>query len=368
MLNVSPALPHELDRAQALRAVGVENWVARRPGSPLEEVVRAVSVEPAVLAAALVQPERALEMRVFWTRLRRMTLRAVESFRPDVTVVGHDMSMAWADDLPRELPAVLTCHNLLWNWYESRARLASGAHRLALRAEAWRYRHFVAGRLARFHTAIAVSTIERDQLVEMGARRVELIPTGVDVEDLRPAPEQAGSPRALFTGTMSYPPNHQGAQWLVERVWPLVRAQLPEARLDIVGKDPPASLAGVDGRDGIAVAGFVRSMEPWFAAAQVVVVPIRTGAGIRVKIIEALAAGRPVVSTSLGCEGLGLEAGRHLLVEDEEQAFADAVVRLLVDPRERTRLAREGRARAERDFDWRSLGERLEDVLAAAAG
>ncbi len=320
------------------------------------------------MAAALVQPERALEMRVFWTRLRRVALRAVEDFRPDVALIGHDMSMAWADDLPPELPAVLTCHNLLWNWYESRARLVIGAYRLALRAEAWRYRRFVAGRLARFHIAIAVSTIERDQLIAMGARRVEWIPTGVDIEHLTPAPEHAGPPRALFTGTMSYPPNYQGGKWLVERVWPLVRAQLPDARLDIVGKDPPAPLVAVDGRDGIAVAGFVPSMEPWFAAAQVVVVPIRTGAGIRVKIIEALAAGRPVVSTSLGAEGLGLEAGRHLLVEDDEQALADAVVRLLRDPHERTRLAREGRARAERDFDWRSLGDRLEHVLAEAVG
>jgi glycosyltransferase involved in cell wall biosynthesis len=266
------------------------------------------------------------------------------------------------------MPAVLTCQNLLWNWYESRARLAGGARRLALRAEAWRYRRFVATRLARFHTAIAVSTIERDQLVEMGASRVELIPVGVDIEDLAPTPGQPGPPRALFTGTMSYSPNYQGGEWLVERVWPLVREKLPDARLDIVGKDPPSRLAAVDGCDGITVAGFVPSMKPWFAAAQVVVVPIRTGAGIRVKIIEALAAGRPVVSTSLGTEGLGLETGRHLLVEDDEQAFADAVVGLLADPQERARLAREGRARAERDFDWRSLGERLEGVLAEAAG
>ena len=180
VINVSPVLPHELEHVPTLERVGVRVAVAVRPASPVEEVARAIAAEPGVLGAAVLQPERALEMRVFWTRLRRVTLEAVEGFRPDVALIGHDMSMAWADDLPAALPAVLTCHNLLWNWYESRARLASGAKRLALSAEAWRYRRFVAGRLARFEIAIAVSTIERDQLIEMGARRVELIPTGVD--------------------------------------------------------------------------------------------------------------------------------------------------------------------------------------------
>jgi polysaccharide biosynthesis protein PslH len=367
VVNVSPVLPSDLEQVSRLEEVGVAVRKALRPASPMEEVARAVSAEPGVLAAAVVQPRRALEMRVFWTRLRAVAMQAVEDLRPDVALVGHDMSMAWADDLPPQLPAVLTCHNLTWNWYESRARQASPAAALALRAEAWRYRRFVAAQLPRFHTAIAVSTIERDQLTEMGGARVALIPTGVDVEDLRPAPEKGGSPRVLFTGTMSYPPNSQGGAWFAERVWPLVRECLPEARLDIVGKDPPARLQTLDGREGIGVAGFVPSMAPYFDAAHVIVAPILTGAGIRVKIIEALAAGRPVVSTTLGCEGLGLESGRHLLVEDNPQRFAEAVVRLLCDREARAELAREGRARAERDFDWRSLGDRLEAVLRDAA-
>jgi polysaccharide biosynthesis protein PslH len=368
VVNVSPVLPDEVGHVRALEDVGVPVRVTVRPPSPVEEVARAVSAEPSVIAAVVRQPERALEMRVFWTRLRQVALEAVEELQPDVVLIGHDMSMAWAKDLPTGLPAVLTCHNLLWNWYESRARQANNPAALALRAEAWRYRRFVAARLSRFHSAIAVSTIERDQLKEMGAARVALIPTGVDVEHLRPAPEQNGSPRVLFTGTMSYPPNNQGGTWLAERVWPLVRARLPEARLDIVGKDPPARLQALDGREGIGVAGFVPTMTPYFDAAHVIVAPILTGAGIRVKIIEALAAGRPVVSTSLGCEGLGLEPGRHLLVEDAPDRFADAVVRLLGDRGARAKLAREGRARAERDFDWRSLGDRLEAVLRNAAG
>lgn len=368
VVNVSPVMPDEQREVKALEDVGVAVRVAVRPARPQEEVARAVAAEPGVLAAVLTQPERALEMRVLWTRLRAVALAAIDEFDPDVAVVGHDMSMAWSDDLPAGLPAVLTCHNLLWNWYESRARRTSGPAAAMLRAEAWRYRRFVRSRLGRFHTAVALSTIERDQLLEMGGTRVSLIPMGVDMSTFQPTPERDGPPRVLFTGTMSYPPNSQGARWLAERVWPLVRRRVPDARLDMVGRDPGPELTRLDGHEGIAVRGFVPSMAPYFEAAHVVVAPILTGAGIRVKIIEALAAGKPVVSTSLGHEGLGLEPGRHLLVEDQPERFAAAVANLLAEPDRRAVLAREGRARAERDFDWRTLGRRLESMLTEAVG
>ena len=156
---------------------------------------------------------------------------------------------------------------------------------------------------------------------------------------------------------MSYPPNHQGIRWFADEVWPRVRRALPDARLDVVGKDPPEAVRALDGRDGIAVHGFVPSMAPFFAAAHAVVVPILTGAGIRVKIVEAMSAGRALVSTSLGWEGLAhLEPGRHLLVADEPEAFADAALRLLGDPGLRgadgRRRARPGRARVRLARRW----------------
>jgi glycosyltransferase involved in cell wall biosynthesis len=370
VLNISPALPHEVELADSLRGAGVECWVARRPATSREEVARAVVAEPSVLVAAVTRPVRALEMRVFWTRLRPLAERAARAWRPDVVLIGHDMAAAWAAALPPSLPAVLTLHNLTWHWYRSRARQTGGAGALAMRAEAVRYRRHIVGLLPRFHTVVPVSTLEADEVRALGATRVELIPTGVDTDALRPAPEPGPEPpRVLFTGTMSYAPNHEGIRWFADAVWPRVRRVFPDARLDVVGKDPPDRVRALDGRDGITVHGFVPSMAPFFAAAHAVVVPILTGAGIRVKIVEAMAAGRALVSTSLGWEGLAhVEPGRHLLVADEPAAFADATVRLLRDPELRARLAAGARELAEREYDWRALGDRLERVLAEAAG
>src|SRR5205807_1576985 len=124
-----------------------------------------------------------------------------------------------------------------------------------------------------------------------------------------------------------------------DHVWPLVRRELPEARLDIAGRNPPVSVRELGDREGMTVIGPVVEMPPYFARAHAAVVPILTGAGIRVKIVEAMANGRAIVSTSLGWEGLpGVEPGRHLLVADSPRDFAAATVRLLEDRELRGRL------------------------------
>ena len=366
VLNISPVTPAEAPQAQALRDVGVENWVLERPASELREVTAAVRAEPQILATAVTAPMRALEMRVFWVGLRALAQRAVREWRPDVVMVGHDMAAAWAWPLPESLPAVLTLHNLVWHWYLSRARRTAGVPALLLRAEAARYRTYTLRMLKRYQAAVAVSTIEADEVRRSSPIPVSVIPTGVDTEALAPGPEQPGPPRLVFTGTLGYPPNSQGIAWFADHVWPQVLHALPDARLDIVGRAPPPSVLALSDRPGITVIGPVPDMAPHFKRAHAVIVPILTGAGIRVKIVEAMAAGRAIVSTSLGWEGLPhVIAGEHLLAANEPAQFAAATVRLLREPELRRRLAGQGRSLAERHYDWRGLGDEQEAVLAS---
>lgn len=366
VLNISPATPDEVPHAQALREVGVENWVLERPASQVREAIAAVRAEPDVLATAAVAPVRALEMRVFWVGMNRLAQTAVTEWQPDVAMIGHDMAAAWAQSLPPSLPAVLTLHNLVWHWYLSRARRSAGARAVLLRAEAARYRRYTLRMLTRYEAAVAVSTIEADEVRSISRIPVSVIPTGVDTTALAPGPEQPGPPRLVFTGTLGYPPNAEGIRWFADHVWPLVRRALPDARLDIVGRAPPPSVSALDGRPGITVVGPVPVMGPYFDRAHAVIVPILTGAGIRVKIVEAMSAGRAIVSTSLGWEGLPhVVPGEHLLVADDPEGFAAAAIRLLREPELRRRLAAQARSLAERSYDWRRLGDEQEAVLAS---
>jgi glycosyltransferase involved in cell wall biosynthesis len=364
VLNISPVMPSEAGRSQALREIGVENWIAQRPASHAREVAAAIAAEPDVLFTAGRAPVRALEMRILWIHLRQLAERAVRDWRPDVVVVGHDMAAAWAGWLPEPVPAVLTLHNLGWRWYLSRARRVRGGSAILLRLEAERYRRHLLGLLPRYRAAIAVSTIEADELRQIANIPVSVIPTGVDTHTLRPAPEEGGPPRLVFTGTLGYPPNSQGIRWFADHVWPRVRQEMSDARLDVVGRDPTPDVQALDSRDGITVVGPVSLMDPYFARAHAVVVPILTGAGIRVKIVEAMAAGRAIVSTSLGWEGLPhVQPGRHILVANCPDEFSAATVRLLREPALRDKLAAGARLLAERHYDWRGLGDEQEAVL-----
>lgn len=365
VLNISPVTPEEAPYAQALRDVGVENWVLERPASRLREVAAAVRAEPQVLAAAAIAPMRALEMRVFWVGLRALARRAVAEWSPDVVMVGHDMAAAWAQPLPDSLPAVLTLHNLVWHWYLSRAGRTSGVRAVLLQAEAARYRAYTLRMLGRYYqAAVAVSTIEAAEVRNTSPIPVSVIPTGVDTTVTAPGPEQPGPPRLVFTGTLGYPPNSQGIAWFADHVWPEVLRAVPDARLDIVGRAPPRSVLALNDRPGITVIGPVPVMGPYFDRAHAVIVPILTGAGIRVKIVEAMAAGRAIVSTSLGWEGLPhVVPGEHLLVADDPAPFAAATTRLLREPELRRRLAGRARSLAERHYDWRRLGDEQEAVL-----
>jgi glycosyltransferase involved in cell wall biosynthesis len=364
VLNISPALPSEAREAAALREVGVENWIALRPRSHLLEAGGAVARDPAVLGRAFVAPVRGLEMQIFWLRLRDLVVRAVHEWRPDVVMVGHDMAARWAYGVPSSIPAVLTLHNLNWHWYLSRARRQRGLARAALRAEAARYRRYLLRLLPRYEAAVAVSTIEAEELRHLSQLAVSVIPSGLDTDKMRPAPEANGTPRLLFAATLDYQPNAEGIRWFVQKVWPHIRAELPAAKLDIVGRRPPASVLRLSDHESVTVVGPVPDMAPYFAHAHVAIVPIHTGAGMRVKIVEAMTRGRAVVSTSLGWEGLPwVEAGRHLLVADDPPQFAAATLRLLTDAGLRHRLATDARSLAEKRYDWRQLGDEQERVI-----
>ena len=363
-LNISPALPAETDYADDLRGVGVENWIALRPASHLREAAEAALADPSIFVTASTGPIRALEMRIFWVRLRRLVDRAVRDWRPDVVILVHGMAAAWSGGLPEHLPAILGLHDLQWHWYLSRAERQAGARSLLLRIEAERYRRHVLRMLPRFRAAVTVSTKEADELRRNTGIPVSVIPVGVDTSALRPAPEQPGRPRLIFTGTLSYPPNSQAIRWFADQVWPIVVREVPNAQLDVVGRDPPRPVLALNERQGITVVGSVPAMASYFHRSHAVIVPVLTGAGVRVKIVEAMAAGRAIVSTSLGCEGLPyVLPDKHLLVANGPGEFAACTVRLLREPALRSRLAAEARRLAESRYDWRALGDEQEAVL-----
>ena len=159
-------------------------------------------------------------------------------------------------------------------------------------------------------------------------------------------------PTVLFTGTMSYHPNYNGILRFLRDGWPRVRSAVQDARLLVVGHAPPEKLRAWDGKHGVTVTGSVPEIGPYFREAHVFLVPLWVAGGIRLKILEAMASGRAVVSTPIGCEGLEVENGSHLLVAEDPADLAEHVVHLLTNRELRTQLVRQARHRIEEQYDW----------------
>lgn len=194
--------------------------------------------------------------------------------------------------------------------------------------------------------------------------RSAVVPNAVDVHHFKPRPQDPPSDgrTVMFFGAINYFPNVDGIRYLMREVWPLVERDHPGARLKIVGQHPTPEVLGFRG-PRVEVTGRVDDLRPHLASAAATIVPLRIGGGTRFKILEAMAMARPVVSTSLGAEGIDAEPGRDILIGDDPAALAAAIGRVLDDPTLGANLGARGRALVEERYSWVAAARRLESFM-----
>lgn len=218
----------------------------------------------------------------------------------------------------------------------------------------------------RVDAVVAVSDADAKALTRLVPGLKPLVlPNGVDIahyQALDITPATLGSEALVFTGKMDFRPNVDAVIWFANEVLPLIRERVPQACFYIVGKNPHPRLDALRGRPGVMVTGYVEDVRPYITAAAVYVVPLRTGGGTRLKLLEAMAMGKAIVSTTLGCEGVYLRAGREVLLADTPRAFADAVLSLLANEPRRADLGRAAALFAAEHYDWRNLVPRLDQL------
>jgi glycosyltransferase involved in cell wall biosynthesis len=202
---------------------------------------------------------------------------------------------------------------------------------------------------------------QRRLLDEVPAARTIVIPNAADVDFYKPRPADPlpDGRTVVFFGLMSYMPNIDGVSHFIQDIWPRIAAANPNAKCRIIGGSPPPQLLALAG-PRVEFTGFVPDLRPHLAAAAAVVVPLRFGGGTRLKIVEAMAMNKAMVSTTLGAEGIDAVPGRDILIEDQPDAFADAVSRLLTEPELAARIGNSARQLSEARYAWSAAARALE--------
>jgi len=266
------------------------------------------------------------------------------------------------------IPSVLFQHNVESEiWRRHAATAGNAALRVMYEMEFRKMLRYEQVEVRKFHHVIAVSENDRTLMTQgVAPERVTVVPTGVDLEEYKPDPARTEpAPLISFVGAMDWEPNVDGVEYFCSEIWPTVKAEVPEARFRVVGRNPDRRVQKW-ASDSIEVTGRVPSVVEHLRESAVVVVPLRIGGGTRLKIYEAMATAKAVVSTTVGAEGLDVHHGRDIMLADDAGSFAQAVIMLLRD-RELRRRYEQAAAQTAIQYDWSAIGERFSEVLRLVA-
>lgn len=390
ILFLTQLCPYPPSSGSAIKSYNVLRHLGARHEVSLLTFVRSGGEEPAL--SHLSQYCRAVDSCVIRRSARLNLLNAAKSLlRSECFVVSRDRHPAMCDKVlelladgpdliyvdhlqmfqfvpqPAPCPVLLDDHNVEWRIIE---RFASAdtplAQRLFARLEWRKLRSYELDACRRADVVLTVTPQDREVLVSnaVPAEKVVALPVGVDTERLKPLRLPGNGEKVLTLGTMSWPPNADAVAYFAKSMYPRIKSEVPGVRFTIVGADPPPEIVALAARDpSVEVTGYVDDIRTAVEGTGAFVVPLRIGSGMRVKILDAMALGLPVVTTSIGCEGIALRPGEHALVADTPDRFADAVIRLLRDHDERARLGSAGRRLVEGSYSWPRILSRLDRIL-----
>jgi len=270
----------------------------------------------------------------------------------------------------KRLLLVLDQHNADERFWETYAREGWLWTRLFAKINLWQLRKFQTFALKRVDVIMSTSKEDADftrTRLPNPATQVWVVPNGVDTESFCLPDTAERKNRIIFCGTMDVLMNIDAVEWFACQIFPKIRKTVPDAEFWIVGRDPVPRVKALGSLPGVRVTGRVEDIRPYYTKAKVAVAPFRYGGGTKIKVLEAMALGVPVVATSVGCQGIKVTPGKHLFKEDNEESFAQRVVILMQDKNLRLKMTTEARRLVEERYSWHAIMDdtirRLEQMV-----
>jgi glycosyltransferase involved in cell wall biosynthesis len=301
--------------------------------------------------------------------MRALVAQTLDDQSVDAIIASTGMTATYALHTPPTTPRIVEGHNAMTRWM--RERYTAQANPLQ-RARCWlswqKSRHYEAWLFRQFDLVTMVSEQDRTACqndLPGYHGPVKVIPNGVDCAHHRPGLAEVQPHTLVYNGALTYSANYDAMRYFLAEIYPIIRQQFPDVTLTITGSTKGVDLDGLHLDESVHLTGYVDDVRQPVARSAACVVPTRQGGGTRLKILEAMALGTPVIATSKGAEGLDVVDGEHLLIEDNPSAFAEATLRLLKNPVLRARLAHNARALVETQYDWEAIGAQFVELVAS---
>jgi glycosyltransferase involved in cell wall biosynthesis len=388
---VAPRVPYPADHGAAQRNLALLRWLGARHhvtlvafGNP-SDVRGRTAIEALGVRAEVISPVRRSRSHRVATLLRSrapdLAVRLhspdlVDRLREQLAIRRPDVVQIEGLEMYEAVAAVRSAvgGTVLLDEHNAEYRLQESAFRASLRQRdplGAVYSRIQAKRLRRYEkqacdsvdTVVAVSAEDQDALRRLGTPTpIRVIPNGVDTQYYCPSHLERDAASVLFIGKMDYRPNVDAAEWLASEIWPMVRAAVPDAKLSIVGRDPLPRVRRLVRVPGLSVIGEVPDDRAWFWRSTVLAVPLRMGGGTRLKVLQAMSTGTPIVATRIGMAGVGASEETHFLRGDTADAFARQLVRALREEETRAGLAVAARRLAVDCFEWATILDRLGEL------
>jgi glycosyltransferase involved in cell wall biosynthesis len=299
--------------------------------------------------------------------LRRLLYKVTSEEDYDIIIIEHSVNARFLFSLYPQHGAktVLSTHNTGFMQYYRMYQFERKLYKKLKLLLTWLpMRSWEPKIAARFDKIVSVSESDKNLLLSRNPNLdIAVVPNGVDTRTYRPFPLESREKNILLIGSMDYKPNVDAALFFCREIFPLMKKSHPACTLTIIGKTPPVEIRRLNEEPGVEFKGDVDDVRPYYQKALVSVVPLRSGGGTRLKILEAMALGTPAVSTSIGCEGLHVENNRNILIADNPADFAQQITNLITDVELWNRISRNGRTLVEGNYDWGKISSEYRAML-----
>ncbi len=301
---------------------------------------------------------------VYSTDMETLVKQVCTSEQVDVIIASQFQTMRYFDAVP-QVPAIL--EEIETTIFHNAVEQASGqSSRLRAQMTLTKFESALRQFLARRVAFTVVSEAEKRNIERFAPPHADIrvVPNGVDTEANQPNPAVQREPqRLIYTGAVTYAPNHDAVRFFINEVWPLVLAQTPNAEFWVTGGTGDVDVSDLAAQTGVTFTGYLPSVADAVQTSTAMVVPLRSGGGTRLKILEAMALGTPIISTRKGAEGIDVHDGQDILLADSPQQLAATVQRLFTDADLQTRLAQGGRKLVEQNYDWGIIANQLHTLI-----